>query len=584
MKRRLAAILAADMVGYSRLMAVDEQATADRLKAHTNNLIEPKITGHGGRIVKTMGDGFLVEFASAIEATHCAIELQRVLRESERDVPEDKRICYRVGINLGDILIDGEDVIGDGVNIAARIEALAEPGGVYISDLVYQSLQGKFAGLFSDMGEKELKNMTRKVRIWAWQEEQEKTEDVSQSSESVLPLPNKPSIAVLPFANMSGDPEQEFFADGITEDIITALSRVRWLFVIARNSSFHYKGRSQDVRKIAQLLGVKYVLEGSVRRAGDRVRITAQLIDARSGNHIWAERYDRQLADIFEMQDEITASIAANVDVELADSERDFARTKPTSNLDAWETFQRGMWHFYRFTTEDTEEALQLFRHAIELDPTFARAHAGISLAHFSKSFLSLSAERTQEIHLALASAKRAVECDERDPYSHWVLGRAHLLSGKHDSAISEFETAILLNPSFASGYYSLGWALSQSGRPEEGIVQLDKALRLSPHDPLTFAILAWKSMSFLLLGRLDEAWECVEKASRQPNAHFLTTATAVIIAAQRKDFAAAEQFKKELLVERPDFEAALYLNAFPFEREQDAQICVDGLRSVGIG
>ncbi len=336
-ERRLTTILAADVVGYSRLMAADEGGTFAQLKTHRKELIGPKIAEYSGRVVKLMGDGTLMEFGSVVDAVHFAVDVQRAMAERNAEVPEDQRITYRIGINIGDIIVEGDDIYGDGVNVAARLEALAEPGGICISRTVFNHVRNKVALAFEDLGELQVKNIPDPVRVYRVDLSRTDTDSVGWSPDTgSLPLPDKPSIAVLPFENMSGDPEQEFFADGMAEEIITALSRYRWFFVIARNSSFTYKGHAVDVKQVAKELGVRYVLEGSVRKAGDRVRVTAQLIDASTGNHIWAERYDRELDDIFALQDEITQTIVTAIEPELGAVEQERARRKPPDNLDAW--------------------------------------------------------------------------------------------------------------------------------------------------------------------------------------------------------------------------------------------------------
>jgi adenylate cyclase len=351
-ERRLAAIMAVDVVGYSRLMGADEEGTLAALKAIRREWVDPRIVEHRGRIVKTTGDGLLVEFASVVAAVRCTVGVQREMAERNIGVPAETRIEFRVGINLGDIIIDGDDIFGDGVNIAARLETLAEPGGICVSRVVHDQVRDKLAFAFEDMGEQALKNITRPVRTYRVMAALGAASTRAGSGPS---LPDKPSIAVLPFANMSGDPEQEYFADGMVEEIITALSRIRWLFVIARNSSFTYKGQAVDVKQVGRELGVRYVLEGSVRRGGNRVRVTAQLIDAFTSAHIWAERYDRDLTDIFAVQDEITASVAGIIEPALVAAEQERVLRKPPDRLDAWEVYQRGMWHFNKYGAEENK-------------------------------------------------------------------------------------------------------------------------------------------------------------------------------------------------------------------------------------
>jgi len=347
MDRRLAAIFAADVVGYSRLIRADEEGTIAALKSLRADLIDPRIAQYNGRIVKLMGDGILVEFASVVDAVRAAAETQQAVARRNAELPEEKRIEFRIGINAGDVVIDGDDIHGDGVNVAARLEGLADAGGFCISESVHDQVRDRLDLPFEDMGEQTVKNIDRPIRVWRWLEAARPGSTVTGSKP--LPLPDKPSIAVLPFTNLSGDPEQEYVADGITEDLITALSKIRWFFVIARNSTFTYKGHAIEVRQVSRELGVRYVLEGSIRKSSDRVRISAQLIDATTGRHVWAEHYDREIEDIFELQDEMTQTIVAAVEPELGAFERERALRKPPQSLDAWETYQRGLWHMWSF-------------------------------------------------------------------------------------------------------------------------------------------------------------------------------------------------------------------------------------------
>jgi adenylate cyclase len=366
--RRLTAILAADVAGYSRLMGADEEGTHERLKAHLRDVVDPKIKEHRGRIVKNTGDGLLAEFPSVVDAVRCAVEMQRGMIDREPDVPEACRIRFRIGVNLGDVIVEEHDIFGDGVNTAARLEALAEPGGICVSRVVRDQVRDKLDVAFEDQGQQQVKNIARPVHVYriALQDEA-KVALPEAGPRAPLALPDKPSIAVLPFTNMSGDPEQEFFADGIVEDIITALSRYPSLFVIARNSSFHYKGRAVDVKQVARELGVRYILEGSLRKSGNRIRVTAQLVEAESGKHIWAERYDRDLADIFVVQDEIAEAVTIALVPVIADAEQHRALRKPPGNLDAWGAYQRGLWHLSKPNPEDNALAEKFFQRAIAI-------------------------------------------------------------------------------------------------------------------------------------------------------------------------------------------------------------------------
>jgi adenylate cyclase len=425
LERRLAAILAADVVGYTRLMGADEAGTLRRLTELRQEILELLINEHHGRVVKLMGDGLLVEFASVVDALACAVAWQNRVSEQEVATEEDKRLQFRIGINLGDVIVEGEDIHGDGVNVASRLEGLAEPGGIYLSDDAYRQVRGKVEAEFEDLGELALKNVAEPVRVYRVATAVSGTASAKPASRP-LSLPEKPSIAVLPFTNMSGDPEQEFFADGISEDLITALSKIRWFFVIARNSTFTYKGQAVEVTQVARELGVRYVIEGSVRKAGNRVRITAQVVEAASGNHLWAERYDRDLKDIFALQDEMAQTIVGAVEPELSAAEREHAARKPPESLDAWETYQRGLWHLWSFTRDDNAETQRVLRRAQELDPSFATAYAFESYSHYLDAMLGFSEAPDESLAAALTAAKRALSSSRRrfrsTPASPWPI------------------------------------------------------------------------------------------------------------------------------------------------------------------
>src|SRR6266568_3835742 len=409
-ERRLTAILAADVAGYSRLMGGDEEGTLVQLKAHRSALVDPKITEHRGRIVKTTGDGVLVEFSSVVDAVRCAVDVQRGMAERNAGVPQEKRIEFRIGINLGDIIIDGGDIFGDGVNVAARLEGIAEPGNICISDDAYRHVRDKVDVPFEDAGEQSLKNIARPVRAYrVW---------ISGAESRVRPalaLPDKPSIAVLPFHNMSGDPEQEYFADGIVEDIITALSRFKSLFVIARNSSFTYKGRAVDVKQVGRELGVRYILEGSVRKAANRVRITGQLIDSATNAHLWADRFDGALEDIFDLQDQVTASVVGAIGPQLEQAEIERAKRKPTESLDAYDYFLRSMAGVHQFTRDANNDALRLFNKAIELDPEFAAAYGAAARCYAQRIANGWMVDRAREIAEADRLARRGAQLGKDD-------------------------------------------------------------------------------------------------------------------------------------------------------------------------
>jgi TolB-like protein len=510
-ERRLTAILATDVAGYSRLMGADEEGTLAQLKAHRKALVDPKISEHRGRIVKTTGDGMLVEFASVVDALRCAVEVQRGMAERNAEVPQEKRIEFRVGINVGDIIIDGGDIFGDGVNVAARLEGLAEPGGICVSARVQEDTRGRFDVAFEDAGEQQLKNIERPVRAY-----RVRPSGAAASSRPALPLPDKPSIAVLPFQNMSVDPEQDYFADGMVEDIITALSRFRNLFVIARNSSFTYKGRPVDVKQVGRELGVRYVLEGSVRKSANRVRITGQLIDTSTGAHLWADRFDGALEDIFDLQDRVTASVVSAVAPKLERAEIERAKRKPTESLDAYDYYLRGVASAIPYTREGDNEALRLFYRAIELDPGFAVAYGWAAWIFVNRKSNGWMTDRALEIAEAVRLGRRAVELGDDDAaalcWGGFVLG---YLAYELDDGIAYLDRALLLNSNLAAAWYVSAWLRIYSGEPEDAIERLVRAIRLSPLDPLIFRMHAGIAYAHFFAGRYDEASSWAEKAVR---------------------------------------------------------------------
>jgi adenylate cyclase len=508
MERRLAAILLTDMVGYSRLMGLDEEGTIARQKAHRGEIIDPKISAHGGRIVKTTGDGVLVEFPSVVDAVKCAVEVQQAMAVSETDVPEERRIHYRIGINLGDIVIDGDDILGDGVNVAARLEGLAEPDGICISGNVHDQVRNKLDISFQDMGEQELKNIPEPVRVWRWSSATPIKPAIVDVSGPVPGFDGRPAIAVLAFDNLSRDAEQEFLADGIAEDILTRLAMRRWLPVIARNSSFTYKGQSVDVKTIGQELGARYVLEGSVRKAGKRVRVTGQLIDTENGHHVWAERYDRDLDDIFAVQDEITDAIAAAMEPAIGRAEMQRAQRKDPQNLDTWDYHQRGMWYLNKVTERDLERAYDLFRQSIAADPTFASPHAGIGLLGFLLRTLSYGSPWAPSHEEIIEAGNRATRLDEMDHLAHAGHGFAAMVAGNLDSALASASRSLELNPSFTLGYHCLHAATFMLGDYEASINAVRQASRISPNDPWLFFFLTGICACHYMLRQYEDAIE----------------------------------------------------------------------------
>jgi adenylate cyclase len=504
-ERRLAAILAVDVAGYSRLMGVDEEGTLAALKACRRDFIDPKIAEHRGRIVKTTGDGALIEFASAVDGVRCAMEIQRVMAERNTAIPEDHRIEFRIGINVGDIIIDENDIYGDGVNIAARIESLAEPGAVCLSENAYQQIKGKLSLDVTDMGDQQLKNIAQRVRVYGIRSD-------GPQARAALALPDKPSIAVLPFQNISGDPEQEYFADGMVEDIITGLSRIKWFFVIARNSTFTYKGRAVDVKQVGRELGVRYVLEGSVRKAVDRVRITAQLIDAATGAHVWAERYDRKSDDIFALQDEITLSVVGAIEPSLRLAEVERAKRKRPDSLDAYDLVLRALPDVYSRMPEPSKKALVHLERALALDPNYALAHA--CAAECYHSLFLRGGLREENRTAAVRHAQVAIANGQDDALALTLAGFSLGMDG-HDraAAFAAFEAALAVSPSSALTYILGSVILSFAEEAERAIEWGERGLRLSPLDP-------WRSSAFISFalghfhrGRYEEAAAAARKA-----------------------------------------------------------------------
>ena len=583
-QRRLAAILAADVAGYSRLMGVDEEGTLARLTAHRTDLINPCIAEHRGRVVKTTGDGLLVEFASVVDAVRCAVSFQEGMGERNKDTPEDRRIEFRIGVNLGDVIVQDDDVFGDGVNVAARLEGLAEPGGVVVSGTVHEHVRSKLDFGFDDLGVRELKNIAEPVHAFSVGSAKAVLSMSASKTQKSLPLPDKPSIAVLPFDNMSGDPEQEYFSDGITEDIITALAKNRWLSVTARNSTFAYKGQSPDIRRVAKELGADYVVEGSVRKSGKRIRITAQLIDANSGNHIWAERYDRDVGDIFAVQDEITQTIAATIEPELGAVESQKARRKPTENLDAWDCYHLALSNMDRFDKDGNAEAQRLFRKAIKADPHFAVAHARLAYC-MAASTVYFEAEPTVEfLDEALRVAQRATLLDDQDALGHFAVGRIQLLRLEYDHAIAEFQTSVELNPNLAQAHCGLGDSLAYAGRLDESTSCFEEAVRLSPHDPYRWGFLMYGSLAHLFSKRHELAAEWAEKAVRVPNSHYWANAALVAALGHLNRPDEARSAVVDLLRRRPGFSCS-FAKDHLFYLKDSAQIehYVDGLRDAGV-
>jgi adenylate cyclase len=576
MERRLAAIFAADVAGYSRLIGTDEEGTIERFQAHRRELFDPKIAEHQGRIVKMTGDGFLVEFASPVRAVRCAIEVQQGMADRNADLSEDQRLEFRIGINLGDIVVEDGDVYGDCVNVAARLESIAEPGTVYISRAVREFIQDRAEIVPEDLGDRTLKNIAAPVRVFR----------IAPLGLAARPtpaeppkLPDKPSIAVLPFMNMSSDIEQEFFSDGITEDLITDLSKVSGLFVIARNSSFAYKGRSVKVQDIARDLGVRFVLEGSIRKAGNRVRITAQLIDATNGGHLWAERFDRDITDIFETQDEVVEKIVGVLSVTLTKREEERIARRGTSNLKAYEFWLRAREAFSRTTREAVEESKTLHRQAIEEDPRFATAHAGLALVGISEYASGWTPDPAQDE--CERWARRALELDPQEPVSHMALGNVLLWRRQHDAALAEFRQMTAIDPNFAQGHMATGLGLTYAGQPAEALEAFAFAMRLDPHFPAI--VFHFVAQAHFALGHYEVAAELLkERIVRNP----ATDSSRVLLASAYGHLGRVDEARAawaEMLTINPDFSLAQRQSVLPYKDAREFQRIVEGLAKAGL-
>jgi len=592
-ERRLAAILAADVAGYSRLMGRDEAGTLARLKALRRELIDPTVAEHKGRIVKTTGDGLLIEFPSVVEAVACAASVQQEMAERNADVPEDRRIEFRIGINSGDVIVEDGDIHGDGVNIAARLEALAEPGGICVSAIVHDQVQGRLDCAFEDLGEQSLKNIARPIRVY-----RVGSEIGSRASRplsgvdaagtaavqpAALPLPDKPSIAVLPFQNMSGDPEQEYFVDGMVEEIITALSRIRWLFVIARNSSFTYKGQAVDVKRVGRELGVRYVLEGSVRKAGGRVRITGQLIDTATGAHIWADRFDGALDDVFELQDQVAASVAGAIGPKLEQVEIGRAKRKPPENLDAYDCYLRGIAEYYPATKEASDEMLRLLCRSIELDPGFASAYGMAAWCYTWRKGRGWMSDPAHEAAEGARLARKAAALGKDDALAlAWAGNSLLFLVGDIEDAAAFTDQALALNPNLAVAWGGSGWIKVSLGEPDLAIDHLARAMRLSPFDPITAGFHTAAASAHFFAGRYDEALASAARAFREnPRFPLLRTVAAANALAGRMEEAADAMARLRQL--SPELRVSNLSLPFPLKRAEDFAKYREGLRLAGL-
>jgi TolB-like protein/class 3 adenylate cyclase len=587
-ERRLAAVLAADIAGYSRLMGRDEERTLADLKALRKTFVDPRIASHRGRIVKTTGDGMLVEFSSAVDAVRSAVEVQRSVAEQNAPVPQDQRIEFRIGIHVGDIIIDDNDIFGDGVNIAARLEGIAEPGGVCMSDDTYRQIRGKVDISCDDLGPQTLKNIAEPMRAWRVQLGSQRTATARPGSPPsqapALALPDKPSVAVLPFQNMSGDPEQEYFADGMVEDIITGLSRSKSLFVIARNSTFTYKGSAIDIKRVGRELGVRYVLEGSVRRAAKRIRVTAQLIDTSTDAHIWADKFDSDLEDIFDLQDRLTSNVIGAISPQLERAEIERAQRKPTENLQAYDYYLRALFSTYQWSRSGNVEALRLARIAISLDPLFALAYALAANNFVQKKAFGWIVDASQERIDARQLAERAIQLGKDDPLVLALSGQAYsFVLDEPENGAAFLARAVALDPNLAAARYWKGWAQIYLGDVDAAIEQFLAAIRLSPLDPRLFLSQTGMAYAHFFAGRYEEglswATSAIQRQQNFPGAQ--RTLMANLAMAGR--IAEARRVCDALLKTDPTFCIADIVNRIPFRRPEDVEKLGQVYRIAGV-
>jgi adenylate cyclase len=585
-KRKLTTIFSADVVDYSRLMGEDESATVKTLETYKGVMFS-LIKQHRGRVVDSTGDNLLAEFGSVVDAVQCAVAVQKELQSRNSDLPDNRKMLFRMGINLGDVIEEKERLYGDGVNIAARLEALAEPGGICISKTTFDHIESKLPLGYEFLGEQTVKNiakpvgaykilMERRVLLGAEKEEAK----VRLPDKPLLPLPDKPSVAVLPFVNMSGDPEQEYFSDGLTEDIIAGLAKVPKLFVIARNSTFTYKGKPVKVQEVGKELGVRYVIEGSIQRSGDRVRVTAQLIDAQTGNHLWAERYDRELKDIFSLQDEITMKIMTELQVKLTEGELARLDVKNTNNVEAYAKFLQGRHYLLQRNPEDRIRARQMFEEAIALDPEYANAYAGLAAIYNDAAWFDPVESRRKSKEQALSMIQKALTIDGTNYFARIVLGIEHYRNVQHEKAIEEFKTVIELHPNLPDGYSFLGLALLHSGKPEEAVTYLKKAIRLNPMEPDSTAMLG---AAYRTMGRYEESIQaCKEGLLFRPRHEKMHICLAASYAALGREEEARAEVKKVLRID-PNMTIEKHIRQDPYKDPADNERIADLMRKAGL-
>jgi TolB-like protein len=579
MERKLAAILVADVAGYSSMMERDESGTFAQLRAHRTELIEPTVATHRGRIFKLTGDGLLAEFGSIVDAVECAAAIQQGMAERNRDISDGQPIELRIGVHAGDVIVEGDDRHGDAVNVAARLQEVAERGGICVSMAVVDQVRQKVALVFDLHGEQRLKNIAEPIKVY-----RVRLDERPAAPRAALTLPDRPSIAVLPFTNMSGDPEQEYFADGIAEEIITDLSRMTWLFVIARNSSFTYKGRAVDVKQVGRELGVRYVLEGSVRKGGDKVRITGQLINAETGAHIWGDRFDGGLEDVFDLQDRVTASVVGAIAPKLEQAEIERVMRKPTDSLDAYDYYLRGLAHLHRWTRDDNAAAVSDFKRAIGRDPKFAAAYGMAARCYAQSKVGGWVDDRTHDIADAEQLARRAVELGKEDAVALSAAGFALAdVVGKVKDGDAFIERALALNRNLAWAWTFSGWTKIWLGKPEVAMDHVALAMRLSPHDPHMFLMQAAMATAAFFADRHGEALSWAEMALRDKPDMVLAACVAALCHAHDGRNVEMRQAIDRLLAFDPALRLANLEDRFAVYRPEDHRRWVEGLRKAGL-
>jgi adenylate cyclase len=581
-KRKLTAILSADVVGYSRLMENNEDATIKALNTNRNSMAT-LIKQYRGRVVDMTGDNLMAEFTSAVDAVNCAVKIQQELAERNAELPDERKMEFRIGLNVGDVVEEEDRIYGEGVNIAARVESMSEAGGICVSGRTYDQVSNKLGLKYENLGEHQVKNISTPIRVYRVMVEAELSERFFSEEHAALPIPDKPSIAVLPFNNMSGDNEQEYFSDGITEDIITALSRSPWLFVIARNSSFTYRGTMIDVKQVSKELGVRYILEGSVRKSGNRVRVTAQLIDGKMGNHVWAEKYDGELEDIFDLQDQITQQVVAALLTQIHMYVGENPKMSERPDAATWDLLARGWKLYYELTEESLAKAEKIFRKAVELTPASCGANYLLAGVLIHQVFMGYAFERTGVISEAFELAKRAVTLNHSDEYAHWTLGVIQNARGKPDLAIAELKRAIELNPNCSLAYGTLGTVQGYIGDTDESIRNSEIAIRSNPRDPSIFFRFSGIAMAHFKAGRYSEASQWALKAVLRKPSYRLGHAVFTSSLVQLNLLEEAKEAMDRYLEYIPNETISNFRKDFSFMRYGDASQFEYGLRKAGL-